>query len=356
MLYYKENFEQSKEYFDAYWNLENHDRCLLSMTMPRKDGKVLPPPQPCSLEERYTNPLLMHESMLRGCEQNVYLYEALPSALPYFGTAAECEYFGCKPGYAPETIWFDPVLHEPDADKMVYDPTAFERQKQYTRELVKLAGNQYLVGMNDNCGIIDGLAQLRGVNELLFDMVDNPEFVHAARDKILAVWKDTQKEFFEIIKENNFGGSSHAWMSLWSDKRHLQLQCDYSCMISPAMFEEFVLPELEETSAAFEHCSYHLDGIEQLRHLDMILSVKTINNIQWTHVAGQPKVSENIEALKKIQKAGKGLVLIPQRDEIDFLTRNLSPEGVIICVGGVKDLEEAKAIEKLVSENARIYR
>lgn len=200
--------------------------------------------------------------------------------------------------------------------------------------------------MNDNCGIIDGLAQIRGTNELLFDMVDNPEFVHEARDKIIAVWEETQKEFFEIIKENNFGGSSHSWMHLWSPKRHLQLQCDYSCMISPEMFEEFVLPELEETSAAFEHATYHLDGIEQLRHLALILSVKSIDNIQWTHVAGQPKTSSNIEALQKIQKAGKDLVLLPQKDEVEFLMKNLSPKGLQLVIGEVESKEEAEAIEK----------
>lgn len=356
MLQYKENFEQAKERYLAYWDKEKTDRCCLAIIVPRKDGKVIPPSGEYSLVERYTNPALMHESVVRGCEQNEYLYEALPAALPYFGTAAECEYFGCKPGYAPDTIWFEPVLQEPDASKMVYDPSGFERQKRYTEELVKLAGNRYFVGMNDNCGIIDGLAQMRGVNELLFDMVDNPEFVHAARDRIIAAWKATQKEFFEIIKKNNFGGSSHAWMHLWSPKRHLQLQCDYSCMISPEMFEEYVLPELEETSAAFEHCTYHLDGVEQLRHLDLILSVKTITNIQWTHVAGQPKTSASIQALRKIQKAGKGLVLIPQKDEIDFLTKNLDPRGLQISIGGIKDKEEAAAIEKLARENARLIK
>lgn len=65
--------------------------------------------------------------MLYRCEQTKCLYESIPSVLPYFGTAAECEYFGCKPGYAPNTIWFEPVLHELNADGMVYDPRGFER-------------------------------------------------------------------------------------------------------------------------------------------------------------------------------------------------------------------------------------
>lgn len=44
--------------------------------------------------------------------------------------------------------------------------------------------------------------------------------------------------------------------------------CDFSVMVSPAMFEEFILPELEATAGAFDHTTYHLDGLERLaRHL-----------------------------------------------------------------------------------------
>ena len=113
-----------------------------------------------------------------------------------------------------------------------------------------------------------------------------------------------------------------------------------------------MLPELEETSSAFEHCTYHLDGIEQIRHLDLILSVKGIDNIQWTHVAGQPKTSASIEALRKIQAAGKGLVLIPQRDEVEFLMKNLSHKGLQICVGGMKNKEEAEDLMALARKLA----
>ena len=85
----------------------------------------------------------------------------------------------------------------------------------------------------------------------------------------------------------------------------------------------------------------------------MILSVKNIDNIQWTRVAGQPRTSDNIAALQKIQKAGKGLVLLPDRDEVEFLMKNLSPIGLQICVGGVKDKQEAEDFVKLAKSYAK---
>lgn len=352
MLKYKDNWEDAKKHFEAYWNKDYIERCCLAMTMGRKNGKARQFSREYTPEEYYAYPQCIHEGMMIGCETTEYLCEAIPARMIEFGTAGECQFFGCKPNYTRDTIWFSPVLDRPDSSLLKYDESAFQRLRNMTEELVRLAGNNYFVAMNDNCGIIDALAHLRGTENLLYDMTEEPDFVKEARDKVISVWKKTQAEIFEIVKENNLGGSSHGWMHLWSPARHLQLQCDYCCMISPKMFEEFVLPELEETASAFEHATYHLDGIEQLRHLDMILSVKSIDNIQWTRVAGQPKTSENIEALLKIQKAGKGLVLIPDRDEIEFLMKNLSHKGLQLIIGGVKDKQEADDIVKMAKSLA----
>ena len=352
MIYYKDNWEETKQRYAAFWNKENTDRCCLAMQTGRSGGTVIPHNREYSVEERYSDPEYLYTSMTNTCERVEYLYESVPAQMINFGTAGECQYFGCVPKYTDGTIWFDPVLDEPDVNLMKFDEERFLKHKEITKGVADLAKNRYFVAMNDNCGIIDALAHLRGTENLLFDMVEEKEFVHTARDKIISVWKDTQKEFFEIIKESNDGGSSHSWMQLWSPARHLQIQCDYCCMISSVMFEEFILPELEETSSVFEHTTYHLDGVEQLRHLDMILSVKGIDNIQWTRVAGQPKTSASIEALRKIQAAGKGLVLIPARDEIEFLMQNLSPVGLQLIVGWVNSREEAEAIEKMAKAYA----
>lgn len=80
--------------------------------------------------------------------------------------------------------------------------------------------------------------------------------------------------------------------------------------------------------------------------------MKGINNIQWTPVDGQPKTSVSIQALQKIQKAGKRLVLIPEVSEVEFLMKNLSHKGLHLIINGVKNREEAKWMEKLAKSLA----
>ena len=179
-------------------------------------------------------------------------------------------------------------------------------------------------------------SQLRGTDNLMIDFLEEPEKVKEAIGKIVKVLISTGDNLFDIIRENNLGGSMHAWMQTWCPGRHMQLQCDISVMISPQIYEEFFLPELEETARWLDRAIYHFDGQEQIRHLDMILSVRKIDMIQWTPVAGQPCTSDFIPVLQKIQRAGKGLVLIPQAWEVEKLLSELSPRGLQLVVKGLK--------------------
>lgn len=354
-MYYKDNWDETFKHFDAFWNKSYEKRCNLAIRLPRKEPrKTLKELHADSLEQRYMDPEYLYRNAwnnIMGCD---YLAEGLPNMFTYFGTAAQCSYFGQEPKFAEDTIWFDPILNEPDASLLKYDESekVLNKHLDITKYLVDHAGDEFMVGMNDNCGIIDALAELRGPQELLMDLIEEPEFVHECCDKITDVWKKTQQKFFDIIKPCNFGGSSHGWMQLWSPGKTAQIQCDFSVMISPQMYEEFVLPEIEECSNFLDHTTYHLDGMEQIRHLDMILSVKNLDNIQWTHVAGQPKMSCFIKELQRIQAAGKGLVLIPDLDEVEFLMENLSHNGLHLIIEGLKNKEEADDLIRLAEKLA----
>ncbi len=350
---YLKDFNNVKTRMEAYWNFDFIDRCCLSIkVMPADFVSVSEQFTP---KEMYSDPEVFDLISRHMYDNTKFFAEAIPSRHVDFGTSAQCEMFGCKQKYARDTVWFDPILDEPNIDKLnvnMANNAAFERQKALYNELVKRANGDYFIGMSDNCGNIDALTCIRGTQEMLIDMLDEPEFVTEAIKRIIDVWKISEHEYFNIIKENNFGGCTHGWMQLWADKIHTQLQCDFSVMISEAMFEEFALPELESCAKAVDYCTYHLDGVEQLRHLDMILSVKEINNIQWTPVAGQPKTSCSIEALQKIQKAGKGLVLVPALDELEFILNNLSHKGLQLIIHGVKDEGTAKDIIALAKKCA----
>lgn len=348
----KPDWDITKKRLEAFWNREYIERCNMALYVrnPNTDFKQKYNKEEQTHEFRFLNDDYVYDRCLTQTKNTIYKGEAFPVHYTNFGTSAHCTYFGCNANYMPGTVWFDPCLDDSEASELNFDINnceAFEMQKRFMKTLCASAKNDFMVGMNDNCGILDALAEVRGTDNLLMDLIAEPEFVKEALGKITDAWKQTQNQFFDIIKDNNQGGSSHGWMNTWHKGRHAQIQCDFSVMISPEHFEEFALPEIEETSAFLDGCSYHLDGQEQIRHLDMILSVKSIHNIQWTPVAGQPLTSEFIPVLQKIQNAGKGLLLFPKPHEIPILLKELSHKGLQIVSHAVQTEQDADDLLEL---------
>jgi hypothetical protein len=114
------------------------------------------------------------------------------------------------------------------------------------------------------------------------------------------------------------------------------------------MFKEFVLPELQAQCKLLEYPLYHFDGVEQIRHLDDLLSIPELRAIQWTQVAGQPSALNYIPQLQHIQAAGKNLILIVSEEQIEPLMQNLSSKGLFL-IAHAKTREQADAIIRKVS-------
>ena len=124
-------------------------------------------------------------------------------------------------------------------------------------------------------------------------------------------------------------------------------------MISPDMFNRFVMPELEELSSWLDYPLYHFDGMEQIRHLDSILSIEKLRAIQWVAVAGQPSPVEFIPVLQKIQKAGKGLVIQTRPNEVEALLDNLDCSCLHLTISGVRTVEEGDELMKFIEKHSR---
>ncbi len=345
------DFDRIKLRMGAFFAKEYDERCCLSISVQRGADPVAgPTPRtPESLKAHYLDFDTVYARAKRNAENTLFLGDAFPAFIPYFGTAGHASYLGEAPTYTPNTIWFqEHNLDEPDAARIHFDPQdpLLQTHLELVERLARAAQGQFMVAMNDNCGGIDALAEMRGAQNLLIDMATEPAFVVQALDRILDVWRFTNKLFFDRIYENNAQGSAHAWMQTWTPGRHMQLQCDLSVMISPAHFEAFVLPELDAMAQWLDHANYHLDGQEQIRHLDMILSVPKIDNIQWTPVTGQPDTSHFIPVLRRIQKAGKGLILLPDASEVECLMENLSHKGLLIIPRNVTTREHGEWLLK----------
>jgi 5-methyltetrahydrofolate--homocysteine methyltransferase len=170
------------------------------------------------------------------------------------------------------------------------------------------------MGMTDLGGTIDVLSTFRPSEKLLLDLYDAPEEVERLMWETHTAWHQAYNDFLSIIAPNATGFSD--WSMIYSNRPAYMLQADFSYMIGPRMFERFCLPELAASCRRLPRSFYHLDGIGEIPHLDLILSIPELGGVQWIPGDGQPDSSHWPEVFRRVHAAGKRMQVIGDRLEI----------------------------------------
>lgn len=354
---WKPDLAQALQRLEAFWQREIIDRPCISVRAPRIPGANISPfrnPRQyngdlAALKAHWTDPATILRERVEEMSATFFGGEALPAIFQNYGTSGHCNYYGAQPAYGQDTIWFDPVLEDTAPEHFIYRPDRLEQHLRIAQYLVDNARGRYFVGMPDSCGTLDAICHLCGTETVLMDLADDPDQVRRAVEVVNRGWKDSCERFFRISRDM-CGGTVHAWMDLWAPGKMMQMQCDLSVMLSPQMYAEVVMPELEEQCAWLDYPVYHFDGAEQIRHLDMILSLPGLRAIQWTHVAGQPAPAEYMDTLRRIQKAGKCLIVMTPAQDLPRLLDGLSAKGLYLhCEAQNED--EARQLVQYTAEH-----
>lgn len=271
-----------------------------------------------------------------------YLGDAVPKVWPNFGAGIVAGFLGSPVEYRTATTWFGPV----DAAKLAdlhptCDPTNvwWQRTQEFTRAAAQRLSD-YIIGHTDLGGNLDILASLRGTQALLTDLYDAPAEVERCVGEITALWLRYYDALAALLPEPQRGYS--CWAPLWATAPCYMLQSDFAYMISPKMFERFVLPDLEACCAHLAYPFYHLDGKGQIRHLDLLLSIKKLRGIQWIPGDGAPPPEEWLPLLKRIRDGGKLCQLFVTREGAMKIIRELGGKGFLFAINEDLTLEEAE--------------
>jgi 5-methyltetrahydrofolate--homocysteine methyltransferase len=241
-----------------------------------------------------------------GLEARRFYGDAFPRWWPKFGAGVMAAFLGAETRLMPDTVWFGPFEQMSIEDlHLAFDADNcwWQRVVAFTRRAVERWGDQVCVGHTDLAGGMDVLASLRDTQQLLLDVIDFPDEVDRLAGEITRLWSRYYDELDAIIRTAGRGTTN--WAVVWSPGRCCVLQCDFSFMISPQMFERFALPDLVACCEAVDHAVYHLDGEGQIRHLDLLLAVEDLHCIQWIPGDGAPPAEEWLPLLKRIRDGGK---------------------------------------------------
>jgi 5-methyltetrahydrofolate--homocysteine methyltransferase len=332
--------EEVKERLKAWWDHEILDRPCMAYYTPYLGQKIFKVSDivefflPFCLAEKWDG----IEQCLKNFEQmaNILYFggESIPNYVPNYGAGCMAAVFGIEPelvvgddkyGIMSKTVWYD-HRNKITLDEIVPHLESIELNKNnpwYARLLriteiaAKHADKNYSIAMTDLGGILDILSSFLGPQKIILTMKRNPGLIDTCRaiilEKLLKVYDDLQN----IIER--YGDGCNSWIQVWCPKRYYPMQSDFCAMLNPKWFKRFVLPDLIAQSEHMDYAAYHLDGPNQIVHLDEILKVPSISAIEWIPGAGKtPKCSDEwIPIYKKIQNAGKNLIL----DNFEDMTR-----------------------------------
>lgn len=332
---FSEKYHSVLEQYEKFWNRTNTERPILNISYPASNESYR---APATLEEQWLDETYRYNAFKHGLDHNGYLAEGIPTLFTNFGPGCLSACIGGGYELSKRTIWFDTKLLVDDWEnppEICFDEQSEMWQNMLRAQKLFASDPDVHFSIPDLGGILDIVASWRGTQNLLYDLYDYPDEVKEFASKVKETWFKAFDKQLEIVSAT--GQPYNTWMNIPSAKPWYPIQCDFAYMISPDQFREFALPDIVDMVNYMERSIYHLDGVGELPHVDMLLDIPNLNGIQWVAGDGHEPLTDPkwYELYKKIQNKKKNIVLLGGLNENDMagaerLIKSIDPTGVCI--------------------------
>jgi len=224
---------------------------------------------------------------------------------------------------------FDP--HSPWVGKAVEFLQALRRQ----------SAGRYPLGTTLMRGISDILAALHGSPQFIYKLYDAPAQQRSIIERIVGAWIGFGRSQLEAIPDFH-GGTGSCFYGLWMPGRGTWVQEDASALLSPPLFEEFILPGLNAVLEKFDTAVIHLHPSSYIP-VDLLVDTR-LAAIELHIDYGGPRAEDLLPAYRQIQ-AKKPLVIWGDltAEDLDCIAGKLDRRSLAL-VPVVQNREEAEGI------------
>jgi 5-methyltetrahydrofolate--homocysteine methyltransferase len=311
-------FQKKAARWDRFWRGE-HPQPLIAAILPKEGRDPVPKPSTYAL-----GPDLDPVAFADDCARWVDAYDFYGAAIPFVYLEFAADQFSTflgvdlkfpSPG---EGGW---PVHIYDSCPLSDVHVEFRPPGKWWDLIAGLAetikqrvGDRIMIASPTLVANLDSLVALRGAETVLMDLIDSPDEVKRVLGEITDAHAQILAALSDLLEYPRRGSINRHGM--YSTGPINVAQCDFSCMISPAMFDEFVLPCLATEMGRYGGGEYHLDGADAIRHLDSLCSLDDLHLIQWVAGAGDTR-GDWSELYRRIDSLGKGQIRGGTRAQLD---------------------------------------
>jgi hypothetical protein len=350
-------FERSIERFEAWWRCELLDRPPLTFWLPPARQPRPVERQHATVRERWLDAEFSVQRYLEWLSCLDFAGDSFPVYMPNVGPELTAALYGCELEFSDHSSWSKPIVHQPeDWGKVLATPPNFDNiYWQTIEQMDKLAlqccEGKFLVGITDLHGNYDILAALRDPQTLCLDILDIPEVLKRVDRHVAQGFVAAFERQYQLLSPAGQGLTS--WAPYFHQGPAYLPSSDFWCMVSNEQAKELILPDILMELQPLERSLFHLDGVQALRHLDLLLQIPQLSAVQWTYGAGQEPGRRWIDVYRRCVATGKA-VQVYADDPADALAvlDAVGPRGVWLCVGKLKNRQEAEAFVQEVKKRS----
>ena len=360
-LVYKPDWEQTMQNYTAWWNREDFGRCGLAVTARKKGTEHLQaPPLPEKAADRWMDHDYLKKKNEYQMQTTFYGGEAFPIWCPGYTWEGISTFLGMEFTLDENSAWGKPMIAEGELTehdfrqfRIQYDSDIWKKSMAMHKLAIEESKGKSLPYICAMGSVGDVLAGLRSTNQLLYDMIDCPEYVHDFEMYLIEIWNEVFCHLYDMVKDASYGATI-PWMGMWAPGKFYIPQNDFSYMISTEMYRNVFLDALERNLEMLDYSIYHVDGIEAFRHVDMLCELERLNGLQILPGDGKPSPLHFMDVLKRVQDAGKNLHISISPKEVPAALENLSSKGLFINTWCETE-DEARELIRYAEKNSRFY-
>jgi hypothetical protein len=275
--------------------------------------------------------------------------ETFPVYFPNLGPDVYAAFYGAQLEFGEVTSWSVPLVHDWEQVnqlKLSMDNRYFKKLEELTSHALERCEEKFLVGYTDLHPGLDCVAAWRDPQQLCIDMIDNPDEVKMLADLSIADFETIYDHFDQMLKDA--GQLSVSWMGIPSYGRMHIASCDFSTMISPALYNQFGLPILQREVKTMTHTIFHVDGKGVARHLQAILNVPEVHALQWVQgMGGDYPIMQWVPLIRELQSKGVPVIVDLSPAELDSFVDATDPHGLFLWVATDNEAEELEILKRI---------